>query len=128
MARWLPAFTKNGIDLDIMGGAEAPYAIPNKFTEFVRHEAPDGMLTGNWRGVGATRNIFPIEGSIDELANAANIDPLEYRKRLLQHKPRLLGALELAAEKAGWSTCPASRQRTGRRPVGGFRQLCRNDL
>ena len=103
MARWLPAFTKDGIDLDIMGGAESSYAIPNKFTEFVRHEAPDGMLTGNWRGVGATRNIFPIEGSIDELASAAKIDPLEYRKRLLQHKPRLLGALELAAEKAGWS-------------------------
>ena len=103
MARWLPAFTKDGIDLDIMGGAESSYAIPNKFTEFVRHEAPDGMLTGNWRGVGATRNIFPIEGSIDELANAAKIDPLEYRKRLLQHKPRLLAALDLAAEKAGWS-------------------------
>ncbi|PSH64771.1 aldehyde dehydrogenase [Phyllobacterium brassicacearum] len=103
MARWLPAFTKDGIDLDIMGGAESSYAIPNKYTEFVRHEAPDGMLTGNWRGVGATRNIFPIEGSIDELANAAKIDPIEYRKRLLQHKPRLLAALDLAAEKAGWS-------------------------
>ncbi|MEZ2131891.1 MULTISPECIES: molybdopterin cofactor-binding domain-containing protein [unclassified Sinorhizobium] len=103
MARWLPAFTRNGIDLDIMGGAESPYAIPNKYTEFVRHEAPDGMLTGNWRGVGATRNIPPIEGVIEELAHAAGADPLEYRRRLLNDKPRLLGALNLAAEKAGWS-------------------------
>lgn len=103
MARWLPAFTRNGIDLDIMGGAESPYAIPNKYTDFVRHEAPDGMLTGNWRGVGATRNIPPIEGAIEELAHAAGADPLEYRRRLLSHKPRLLGALNLAAEKAGWS-------------------------
>jgi isoquinoline 1-oxidoreductase subunit beta len=103
MARWLPAFTRDGIDLDIMGGAESPYAIPNKYTDFVRHEAPDGMLTGNWRGVGATRNIPPIEGGIDELAHAAKIDPLEYRRRLLQHKPRLLGALDLAAEKASWT-------------------------
>ncbi|MGK9337975.1 molybdopterin cofactor-binding domain-containing protein [Sinorhizobium meliloti] len=104
MARWLPAFTRDGIDLDIMAGAETPYAIPNKYTDFVRHEAPEGMLTGNWRGVGATRNLPAIEGGIDELAHAAGVDPLEYRKRLLQHKPRLLAALDLAAEKAGWAT------------------------
>ncbi|RMC65315.1 xanthine dehydrogenase family protein molybdopterin-binding subunit [Sinorhizobium meliloti] len=104
MARWLPAFTRDGIDLDIMAGAETPYAIPNKYTDFVRHEAPEGMLTGNWRGVGATRNLPAIEGGIDELAHAAGVDPLEYRRRLLQHKPRLLAALDLAAEKAGWAT------------------------
>ena len=85
-----------------MGGAESPYAIANKYTDFVRHEAPDGMLTGNWRGVGATRNIPVIEGVIEELAHAAGVDPLEYRRRLLHHKPRLLGVLDLAAEKAGW--------------------------
>jgi isoquinoline 1-oxidoreductase beta subunit len=112
MARWLPAFTRDGIDLDIMGGAETPYAIPNKYTDFVRHEAPEGMLTGNWRGVGATRNVPVIEGCIDELAHAADIDPLEYRRRLLQHKPRLLGVLDLAAEKAGWTTAlPQGRGR-----------------
>ncbi|WP_077960758.1 xanthine dehydrogenase family protein molybdopterin-binding subunit [Ensifer adhaerens] len=104
MARWLPAFTKDGVDLDQMGGAESPYAIPNRQTDFARHEAPDGMLTGNWRGVGATRNVPPVECGIDELAELAGIDPLDYRRRLLQHKPRLLGALELAAEKAGWSS------------------------
>ncbi|WP_454848296.1 molybdopterin cofactor-binding domain-containing protein [Rhizobium binxianense] len=103
MARWLPAFTRDGIDLDIMGGAESPYAIANKYTDFVRHEAPDGMLTGNWRGVGATRNIPVIEGVIEELAHAAGVDPLEYRRRLLHHKPRLLGVLDLAAEKAAWT-------------------------
>ncbi|OHV85431.1 molybdopterin cofactor-binding domain-containing protein [Ensifer sp. LCM 4579] len=112
MARWLPAFTRDGIDLDIMAGAETPYAIPNKYTDFVRHEAPEGMLTGNWRGVGATRNLPAIEGGIDELAHAAGVDPLEYRRRLLQHKPRLLAALDLAAEKAGWATAlPAGKGR-----------------
>ncbi|NLS05235.1 xanthine dehydrogenase family protein molybdopterin-binding subunit [Rhizobium sp. P32RR-XVIII] len=112
MARWLPAFTRNGIDLDIMGGAETPYAIPNKYTDFVRHEAPDGMLTGNWRGVGATRNVPVVEGGIDELAHAAGVDSLEYRRRLLQHKPRLLAALDLAADKAGWTTAlPAGKGR-----------------
>ncbi|MGO8021218.1 molybdopterin cofactor-binding domain-containing protein [Rhizobium leguminosarum] len=110
MARFLPSFTKNGIDLDQLGGAESPYSIPNKFTDFVRHEAPAGMLTGNWRGVGATRNVPPIEGAIDELAHIAGIDTLEYRRRLLQDRPRLLAALDLAAEKAGWGeTLPAGR-------------------
>ncbi|HEV7317278.1 MAG TPA: molybdopterin cofactor-binding domain-containing protein [Ensifer sp.] len=104
MARWLPAFTKDGVDLDQMAGAETPYQIPNRQTDFARHEAPDGMLTGNWRGVGATRNIPPVECGIDELAGIAGVDPLEYRRRLLAHKPRLLAALNLAAEKAGWST------------------------
>ncbi|QRM55576.1 molybdopterin cofactor-binding domain-containing protein [Sinorhizobium sp. BG8] len=113
MARWMPAFTREGIDLDIMTGAESPYAIPNRHTEFVRHEAPDGMLTGNWRGVGATRNIPPIEGAIDELAHLAGADPLEYRKRLLGHKPRLLGVLNLAAEKVGWTTALASGKGRG---------------
>ncbi|WOS65955.1 xanthine dehydrogenase family protein molybdopterin-binding subunit [Sinorhizobium fredii] len=113
MARWLPAFTRDGIDLDIMAGAETPYAIPNKYTDFVRHEAPEGMLTGNWRGVGATRNLPAIEGGIDELAHAAGVDPLEYRRRLLQHKPRLLAALDLAAEKAGWATALPSGKGRG---------------
>ncbi|WP_043626724.1 xanthine dehydrogenase family protein molybdopterin-binding subunit, partial [Ensifer sp. ZNC0028] len=103
MARWFPGFTKDGVDLDQMAGAETPYAIEHRQTDFARQEAPDGMLTGNWRGVGATRNIPPVECGIDELAELAGIDPLEYRRRLLQHKPRLLGALDLAAEKAGWS-------------------------
>ena len=102
MARWLPAFTRDGIDLDSMGGAESPYGIANKFTEFARHEAPDGMLTGNWRGVGATRNVPAIEGAIDELAHVAGADPVDYRRRLLGGNPRLLAALDLAAEKAGW--------------------------
>ncbi|CAH2401434.1 molybdopterin cofactor-binding domain-containing protein [Mesorhizobium ventifaucium] len=96
-----------------MAGAETPYAIPNKYTDFVRHEAPDGMLTGNWRGVGATRNIPVIEGGIDELAHAAGVDPLDYRRRLLQHKPRLLGALHVAAEKAGWTTALPQGQGRG---------------
>ncbi|MDI7862633.1 molybdopterin-dependent oxidoreductase [Rhizobiaceae bacterium n13] len=112
MARWYPGFVRDGVDLDIMARAESPYAIPNKYTDFVRHEAPDGMLTGNWRGVGATRNVPPVEGGIDELAHIAGIDPLEYRRRLVQHEPRLLGVLDLAAEKAGWSTpLPAGKGR-----------------
>src|SRR5262249_43291898 len=36
-------------------------------------------------------------------------DPLEYRRALLSGSPRLLGALNLAADKAGWGKAPAGR-------------------
>jgi isoquinoline 1-oxidoreductase beta subunit len=53
-----------------------------------------------------------MESLIDELASAARQDPLAYRRKLLQGHPRHLGALNLAAEKAGWGTpLPAGRAR-----------------
>jgi isoquinoline 1-oxidoreductase beta subunit len=51
-----------------------------------------------------------MESVIDELAAAAAVDPLEYRRRLLRDHPRHLGVLNLAAEKAGWGQpLPAGR-------------------
>lgn len=102
MARFLPIFFKDGIDLDIVDVAESPYAIANKRVEFARHEAPDGMLTGNWRGVGPTRNAPAVEGGIDEAAHLAGIDPVEYRRRLLAGNPRLRAVLDIAAAGSGW--------------------------
>lgn len=103
MARFLPILFKDGIDLDITGGAEGPYDIPNKRVEYVRHEGPDGMLTGNWRGVGPTRNAPAVEGGIDEAAHLAGRDPVEYRRQLLGKNARLRAVLDLAADRAGWT-------------------------
>ena len=100
-ARWYPALFKDGFDIDTIEGAEPPYDVPNFLLDYVRHEPP-GLTTGNWRGVGPTHNIFVVESFIDELAAAAKKDPVEYRRTLLVKSPRMLGVLELAAEKAGW--------------------------
>lgn len=102
MARWLPIFFQNGVDLDMVGGATGPYRWPTQRVEYVRQEAPPGLATGNWRGVGPTRNVFVVESVIDDLAQAAGRDPLEYRRSLLADSPRALAVLERAADLAGW--------------------------
>jgi isoquinoline 1-oxidoreductase beta subunit len=76
--------------------------------EYVRHEPP-GVPTAFWRGVGPTHNIFVVESFIDELAAASKKDPVEYRRGLLGKSPRVLGVLNLAAEKAGWGQPLAPR-------------------
>ncbi|SFP91786.1 molybdopterin cofactor-binding domain-containing protein [Variovorax sp. 770b2] len=102
MARWLPAYQKDNIDLDIIDGASGPYDIPNVFVDFTRNEAPTGMGTGNWRGVGPTRNVFIVESVMDDLAHRAKIDPVEFRRPLLQKSTRTLAAMNLAVAKSGW--------------------------
>jgi isoquinoline 1-oxidoreductase beta subunit len=112
MARWLPIFFKDGVDLDITGSAAGPYDWPNLKIEYVRHEAPRGLATGNWRGVGPTRNVFIVESVIDDLARDAGRDPVEYRRALLDKAPRARAVLDLVAKVANWgSRLPAGRGR-----------------
>jgi CO/xanthine dehydrogenase Mo-binding subunit len=42
---------------------------------------------------GRTHNLYVVAGFIDELAAAANKDPVEYRRALLQNNPRALHVL-----------------------------------
>jgi isoquinoline 1-oxidoreductase subunit beta len=66
-----------------------------------------------WRSVGNSHTAFAVESFVDELAHAAKRDPLEFRRTLLAKAPRLRGALELAAEKAGWGTPPPKGRARG---------------
>jgi isoquinoline 1-oxidoreductase beta subunit len=102
VARWASPAFKDGYDFDTVDGAkEMPYSIRNVRVEYVRHEPP-GIPTAFWRSVGPSHNIFVVESFIDELAAAANKDPVDYRRALLDKVPRALAVLNLAAEKAGW--------------------------
>ena len=104
IARWAPAGFVNGLDADAVEcAAETPYAVPATFVDYVRHE-PGVVGTGWWRGVGATHNLFVVESFVDEIATAAKRDPVEFRRSMLQHNPRALAVLNLAAEKSGWGT------------------------
>ena len=108
LGRWAPmAMQKNGLDDDLVEcAAEVPYDIPNSKVEWIRLDMPEGLVTGWWRGVGPTHNLFVVESFMDELAHAAGKDPVDYRRALLQKNPRSLALLNLAAEKIGWRTGP----------------------
>ena len=83
-------------------GINIPYDIPNVRVECV--EEDPGIPTGYWRSVGSSQNAFAIEGFIDELAHAAQADPVVFRLGLLGSSPRHRAVLELAAAKAGWGS------------------------
>src|SRR5881296_1003578 len=111
MARVFPDTVKNGLDGEaVEGGIEMPYSVPNVRVEYVLTDT--GIPVGFWRSVNNSYNGFVVESFIDELAHAAKKDPYEYRRDLLGKAPRHLGALNLAASKAGWGTpLPAGRSR-----------------
>jgi len=94
----LPA---DGVDeMAVEGIRDCPYDFPNLRVEYARREP--GVQVWFWRSVGHSQNIFFIESFVDEMAAAAGKDPVEFRLALLGKQPRYKGALELAAQKAGW--------------------------
>jgi isoquinoline 1-oxidoreductase beta subunit len=100
---------RNGVDREGVAGIDdILYSIPNIQVEY--REPGIKIPTNYWRSVGHSQNTFFTESFIDELAIAAGKDPVEFRRELLATQPRLLGALNVAAEKAGWGKpLPAGR-------------------
>ncbi|HEX9767744.1 MAG TPA: molybdopterin cofactor-binding domain-containing protein, partial [Kiloniellales bacterium] len=96
------AMVHDGVDeTSVEGAAEMPYAVPHRRIEL--HSPQVGVTALWWRSVGHTHTAFAGEHFLDILARAAKQDPVEYRRKLLDGgDPRLLGVLNLAAEKAGW--------------------------
>lgn len=104
---------RNGVDSEgVAGVADNLYSIPNVLVDY--HEPGIDIPTNYWRSVGHSQNTFFMEGFIDEMAAAGGKDPLELRRKLLTGPgaARLLGVLNLAAEKADWGKpLPAGRFR-----------------
>jgi isoquinoline 1-oxidoreductase beta subunit len=107
MERGLPALA-GPIDLPDKTTAEGlfdlPYGIAHQQMEHVATQM--GVPVGFWRSVGHSHNAFFSECFVDELAHETRQDPVELRRMLLQHAPRYLAVLNLAAEKSGWGSRP----------------------
>jgi len=108
-----PSFAglRNGVDrTGVEGIAEIRYTIPNILVEY--HPPDVGIPVSYWRSVGYSHNTFFTESFLDELAAAGKQDPVQFRRKLLAKAPRMLGVLDLAAEKAGWGKpLPSGRHR-----------------
>ncbi len=98
-------------------GIETPYAIPNVRTQYFPCDSP--LREGSYRGIGATGNNFAREVFMDELAEDAGLDPLEFRLANCNDE-RLSNVLEAAADRIGWSQGQSLSQNRGRGIAAGF--------
>lgn len=67
----------------------------------VRLDTASRIRTSSLRSLGAHLNVFAIESAMDELADLASIDPLDFRLRHLSDD-RCRTVLKGAAEMSGW--------------------------
>jgi len=88
------------------------YSFPNTLIDHAMRNTH--VPPGFWRGVNINQNAIFIECFMDELAEAAGADPVEFRRKFMGKFPRNLGALNAVAAGIGW-TKPA--------PAGRFRGI-----
>ena len=106
--QWL---AENGADMITFQGFHPrgdhaiSYSVPNLLVEHAMRNP--AVPAGFWRGVNINQNAIYTECFIDELAHAANKDPLEFRRQLMKDHPQSLAVLNAVAEKIGWGTAPA---------------------
>jgi CO/xanthine dehydrogenase Mo-binding subunit len=125
------------------GSAGAPsnmYDIPNKRTASQVVSLPlvweTPLRTGNLRDPNGPQVTFAAESFIDEMAAAANADPVEFRMQLLTaattddsgfRRARSIAVVRAAAETFGWDRRPSPKPRdsgtilTGRGIAYAFR-------
>src|SRR5471032_1824974 len=105
LASLAPQSLENGMDpVTFQGmlpsGPEGTYSynVPNLLID---HAMRNPHLTaGFWRGVNLNQNSVYMECFMDELAEAAGKDPLEFRMKLM--KPKNAAVLKAACDKAGY--------------------------
>jgi isoquinoline 1-oxidoreductase subunit beta len=84
------------------GDAMIGYSVPNLLVEHSMRNPH--IIPGFWRGVNVNHNAIYLECFMDELAQAAGQDPLEFRRKLMAAHPKHLAVLNAVAEKIGWGT------------------------
>jgi isoquinoline 1-oxidoreductase beta subunit len=80
------------------------YTVPNLLIDHAMRNPP--VPPGFWRGVNINQNAIFMECFMDELAEAAGVDALAFRRELMQQHPRNLAVLDAVAEGIGWNTAP----------------------
>lgn len=96
-----PFLVKNDVDfLAVEGIADCPYGFGNFHVS--AHHPNVNLPTLSLRSIGHTHSSFVMETLIEELADRAGVDPIDYRMGLLRDDvPKSRAVLSLLKEKSG---------------------------
>ena len=84
------------------------YDIPNQSIE--RRGVMHGIRLKHWRAVGHVFNVFAIESLVDEMAVAADMDPMTFRFERMAAVPKARRCFATVAEMSDWTAPrPAGR-------------------
>jgi isoquinoline 1-oxidoreductase beta subunit len=102
-----PAAMQGGKDAAVFQGLNLTgeegrigYTVANLLIDHAMRNPP--VPPGFWRGVNLNQNAVYLECFMDELAHAAGVDPLTFRRRLMQNHPKHLAVLDAVAQGIGW--------------------------
>lgn len=102
-----PAALPEAMDtMAVEGLLESTYEIPNQRVE--QHRLELDVPVSVWRTTGHGPNNFVLESFVDELAAAAQADPLAFRLTAAQGNARARAVLELVRAKSAWDERPAA--------------------
>jgi isoquinoline 1-oxidoreductase beta subunit len=77
------------------------YNYPNLLIDHAMRQSH--VPPGFWRGVNINQNAVFIECFMDELAEAAGKDPVEFRRQFMAKHPRNLAVLNAVVDRIGWT-------------------------
>ena len=95
----------------IANARDLPYALS---AQKISLASTDLGVPLTWmRSVGSQASVFGIECFLDEMAAAAQADPVAYRRHLLRQRPRELAVVEKLATFAAWDRPAAAGRHRG---------------
>jgi isoquinoline 1-oxidoreductase beta subunit len=97
--------------------SDMPYEIPNQRIDYAQRNGH--VPVGFWRAPGQQNGVYR-ECFLDELAQAAGSDPLEFRLAMMKAGDKNRRVLEAAAKAANWGTPPPRGVGRGLAVVEGF--------
>ncbi len=118
LAFLIPGAVRDGIDFTAVRTLhDMPYGIANQQVDYAMRNGH--VPVGFWRAPGQQNGVYR-ECFVDELAQAAGKDPLEFRLAMLPAGDKNRLVLEAAAKAAGWGTRLAEGVGRGLAVVNGF--------
>jgi isoquinoline 1-oxidoreductase beta subunit len=77
------------------------YKFPNLMVDHAMRNTH--IPPGFWRGVNVNQNAIFMECFMDEMADAAGMDPVAFRRKYMGDFPRNQAVLDAVAERIGWN-------------------------